>query len=99
MLFRSSDSLQLLAAEQSVVRIPQLQSLLTDEVIDNRRPAVRVSQTANDELEIERAAVMAAAAQQAQAEPAAEAQFFGAETAVDQSIQDIVEALLSGDLS
>jgi len=96
---QGSDSLQLLAAEQSVVRIPQLQSLLTDEVIDNRRPAVRVSQTANDELEIERAAVMAAAAQQAQAEPAAEAQFFGAETAVDQSIQDIVEALLSGDLS
>ena len=96
---QGSDSLQLLAAEQSVVRIPQLQSLLTDEVIDNRRPAVRVSQTANDELEIERAAVMAAVAEQVQAEPAAEAQFFGAETAVDQSIQDIVEALLSGDLS
>jgi len=91
--------LQLLAVEPVVVQIPQLQPTLAAEAVRSERPVVHVRQSVQDQLEIERAAAVAAAVQQVQ--PAAEqgaAEVFGAETAVDDSIQEIVELLLSGGL-
>ena len=94
-----SGGLQLLAAEPAVVQIPQLQSPLVAEVVRSERSVVSVRRSEQDELDIERSAVLAAAAQQVHSAAAVEADDFGAETAVDQSIQEIVEALLSGGLN
>jgi hypothetical protein len=92
--------LQLLAIEPVVVQIPQLQSPLASEAVRSERPAVTVRQSVQDQLDIERAEVLAAAAQQVQAATVqGAAESFGAETAVDESIGEIVELLLSGGLN
>jgi hypothetical protein len=67
--------------------------------VRSERSVVSVRRSEQDELDIERSAVLAAAAQQVHSAAAVEADDFGAETAVDQSIQEIVEALLSGGLN
>jgi len=94
-----SGDLQLLAVEPAVVQIPQLQSTLAAEPARSERAVVSVRRAEQDELEIERATILAAAAQQVHSAAAVEADDFGADSAVDQSIQDIVEALLSGGLN
>ncbi|MFM7166558.1 MAG: hypothetical protein ACKO3T_15070, partial [Planctomycetaceae bacterium] len=92
--------LQLLAIEPVVVQIPQLQSPLASEAVRSERPVVTVRQSVQDQLDIERAEVLAAAAQQVQAATVqGAAESCGAETAVDESIGEIVELLLSGGLN
>ncbi|MEY2727140.1 MAG: hypothetical protein RLZZ458_3007, partial [Planctomycetota bacterium] len=91
---------QLLAAEQTVVQIPQLHSPLTTDATGITQPKLRVAEPANEPQQIEPTAMSVAAVPTAvSAETVAPPEFTGLEFDADQSIQDIVDALLAGGLN
>jgi hypothetical protein len=96
-----SGSLQLLSAESLLVQVPQLALLPVAEVQPTKHSRIRVSRPLNEQQDIEQAAVAVAAPVSAPAPTANAAQpadTMELEAEADQSIQEIVDALLAGGL-
>jgi hypothetical protein len=91
---------QPLAAKQTALELPQLRSLLADEVMEVSKPGIRNPQPATEEQVPAQTATRVAIVSHPQpAVTALEPENTNTESSVDQSIQEIVDALLSGNLN